>query len=468
MAQIIKKKEAFLIRITKARDDTGKRIYVYKTVQFSDLTAKTPKAMEKEVKTIADNLEQQVKSGKYYDGNKMTFKEFQAVWSEEWAFNNIGQTQIENYEDAIRTKAFPYIGDMKLDKIQSIHIQKIINDMMQMGYSPKTVRSTITAVRSIFKYAYHMNIISENPCDRCQLPKLENTDKDMDTDEEELHYFTVEQAQIFLNALTQTYKVPHKAHSRKNVKTKQPEDVKDFDQTITIPFQWRVYFALAIYGGFRRAEIVSLTWNDIDFTQHTIKIRKGIARTRKYGELIKKPKTAKGKREIMLPEVCFDLLAEWYKQEVELCKTLGSAWQGEPLENFENTWIFITSDGSRMCVDSPTKRFRTILDMYNSMIDEQIAECTDALERERLNSLKLPIIRLHDLRHTSATLLLSEGVDIETVSRRIGHSRASVTLDIYGHAMKHKDTEASDTLTRIFNAVASKPDEEQKHTTILN
>ena len=63
MAQIIKKKEAFLIRITKGRDDTGKRVYVYQTVQFSDLTAKTPKAMEKEVKTIADDLEQQVNIG---------------------------------------------------------------------------------------------------------------------------------------------------------------------------------------------------------------------------------------------------------------------------------------------------------------------------------------------------------------------------------------------------------------------
>ncbi|MBR3344886.1 MAG: tyrosine-type recombinase/integrase, partial [Solobacterium sp.] len=73
-----------------------------------------------------------------------------------------------------------------------------------------------------------------------------------------------------------------------------------------------------------------------------------------------------------------------------------------------------------------------------------------------------------DLRHTSATLLLAEGVDIETVSRRIGHSRASVTLDIYGHAMKHKDTEASDTLTRIFDSVKNKNTSTESSKTILN
>lgn len=468
MASITKRGDSYRIKVSNGYDSNGKQIVALMTVKPSDIKATSPKAREKELRKIADAFEEQVQSGKYYDGSKIKFYEFVNTWRDEWAVNNIGQTQIENYEDSIRTKAYPYIENMKLDKIQSIHIQKIINDMMQMGYSPKTVRSTVTAINSVFKYAYHMNIISENPCDRCQLPKLENTDKDMDTDEEELHYFTAEQAQIFLNALTLTYTVPHKAHSRKNVKTKQPEEVKDFDQTITIPFQWRVYFALAIYGGFRRAEIVSLTWNDIDFTQHTIKIRKSIARSRKYGELIKNPKTAKGRREIVLPQICFDLLAEWYQQEVELCKTLGTAWQGEALNNFGNTWIFITAEGARMCVDSPTKRFRTILDMYNSMIDEQIAVCTDAQERERLNALKLPIIRLHDLRHTSATLLLAEGVDIETVSRRIGHSRASVTLDIYGHAMKHKDTEASDTLTRIFDSVKNKNTSTESSKTILN
>ena len=60
--------------------------------------------------------------------------------------------------------------------------------------------------------------------------------------------------------------------------------------------------------------------------------------------------------------------------------------------------------------------------------------------------------KISDLfRHTSATLLLANGTDIETVSHRLGHSKASTTLDIYGHAMKKMDSKASDTLESILS-----------------
>ena len=61
------------------------------------------------------------------------------------------------------------------------------------------------------------------------------------------------------------------------------------------------------------------------------------------------------------------------------------------------------------------------------------------------------MISLHDLRHTNATLLIAEGVDIKTVSERLGHANASITLDIYTHALKEKDIEASNKLELMFN-----------------
>lgn len=89
-----------------------------------------------------------------------------------------------------------------------------------------------------------------------------------------------------------------------------------------------------------------------------------------------------------------------------------------------------------MHLSTPTHKFIEILDMYNN-------SCTREED-------KLPRIHLHDLRHTSATLLLSENTDIETVSHRLGHSKASVTLDIYGHALPAKDQQAADVLEAMF------------------
>ena len=93
--------------------------------------------------------------------------------------------------------------------------------------------------------------------------------------------------------------------------------------------------------------------------------------------------------------------------------------------------------GSRMDIDTPSHKFKKAIEYYNST-------CTNEED-------KLPLIHLHDLRHTSATLLLANHVDIETVSHRLGHSKPSITLDVYGHWMEETDRTASDTLETLFN-----------------
>ena len=86
-----------------------------------------------------------------------------------------------------------------------------------------------------------------------------------------------------------------------------------------------------------------------------------------------------------------------------------------------------------MYIDTPTHKFKEIIEKNN-----------------KSNETKLPLIRLHDLRHTSATLLLANNVDIETVSNRLGHAQCSTTLNIYGHAMKESDIKASKILASLF------------------
>ena len=63
---------------------------------------------------------------------------------------------------------------------------------------------------------------------------------------------------------------------------------------------------------------------------------------------------------------------------------------------------------------------------------------------------KLPKITLHELRHTSATLLISENVDIRTVSNRLGHAQTSTTMNIYSHTLKQKDILAANALEKLF------------------
>lgn len=371
-----------------------------------------------------------MRAGKYLDGEKITFHAFQQIWEKDWAAQRLTQRVQEDYKATLKHRAEPAIGNMKIAKIRPSHIQSIITTMVNEGLSPKTVRHTFVAINSVMKYAYKMEVIETNPCDRCELPK-------MDTDTS-LHYFTLEQAKTFLAALDREYTTTHRGHTRTLAKTGEQYTVPEYTETHTVPLQLKAFFTLAVYGGFRRGELLALTWNDVDFESNTISINKAVSET-KQGVIVKDTKTKAGNREIVLPTVCFTVLRRWRAEELELSMKLGSKWQGSRGKDFDDNRVFIQpGSGLPMDPSTPYQRFKSIIKDYNATCEK--------------DEDKLPNIRLHDLRHTSATLLLSEGVDIETVSHRLGHSRASITLDVYGHALETKDSKASETLGNLFAA----------------
>lgn len=110
--------------------------------------------------------------------------------------------------------------------------------------------------------------------------------------------------------------------------------------------------------------------------------------------------------------------------------SLGSYWQGKG-------HIFTKDNGAQMDISTPNHAFKKILKRYNE----------DPGHKE-----KLPEITLHGLRHTSATLLIADRVDLKTVSSRLGHSEISTTMDIYAHALRKKDEAAADALGGMFKS----------------
>lgn len=200
--------------------------------------------------------------------------------------------------------------------------------------------------------------------------------------------------------------------------------------------------------GFRRGEMIALTWKDIDFEKRTVSITKNAVKT-KQGIVIKDRKTRAGNRTVTLPSVCFHVLEKWQYEQKKLRLKFGQDWKGSK-ESFEDNSIFIQDDGSMMHLDTPLRRFRQIVQSYNRQIENDAQKISNPDMRKAKLAEKLPEIRLHDLRHTSATLLIAEGTDIETVAHRLGHNDPSVTLNVYGHALPAKDKEAADTLARVL------------------
>lgn len=427
MASIKQRGNSYLISVSNGRDADNKQIIITETYHP---TATTPAKIRKEVDDYARDLEKRIKDGKYFSGEKMSFDEVVEQWDREWAAKNLTQSIREKYLQTLRNKISGYIGSLPISKIKAKHIQPIYNDMEAQGRAASTIHTTHVIVNSVFKYAYRMEIIENNPCDRCYIPKVEKKTY------QDIHYFTVEQAKTFLDAVGADF-TSDRSGSTKTIQGKEYE-CAGYSMTIkpSQPKQWRAYFYLAIYGGFRRGELIGLNWGCVDFQNRTILIDKSVARTKAQGQIVKDPKTKSSLRQISMPPECFRVLDEWRREQIRIDLQMGTAWKAfKELPQDDRPVFTQIETGKRMDVATPSHKFKDILDRYNASAPE---------------GEKLPQIRLHDLRHTSATLLLSNNMDIETVSHRLGHSKASVTLDVYGHWTEETDKTASQTLARLF------------------
>ena len=428
---------SYLITVSLGRDKTTNK-QILKTVTYTP-KEKAPSKIEKEVKAFAAGFEERAKNGELVSGDKVTVNDFEKIWEKNWLPSKTPSVQ-ENYKNMLKNHFLPVIGHMKITAVRATHIDSIIQKAKDEGKAPATIRDRFTVINSVFKYAYKKQYIRENPCQRCdERPTVKmKTGKD-------IKFFTTDQARRFIReALTMEYDLQYGRRGRKSKKTGQQYDVKAYTVKRSVSLQWRLYFIMAIYGTFRRGEMCALTWKDINEKRRIISIDKARAMTKKE-TYIKGPMTDAGIRELTMPEEVFTLLREWKKEQAALCMKLGSEWKGHrnaknddgTRDSFDDNAIFIqVENGLPIHLSTPNHKFHEICDMYNAT-------------REK-DEEKLPRIRLHDLRHTGATLLLGKNTDIETVSHRLGHAKASVTLDIYGHALPENDVLAAETLTSMF------------------
>ncbi|WP_033820889.1 tyrosine-type recombinase/integrase [Kitasatospora sp. MBT63] len=190
---------------------------------------------------------------------------------------------------------------------------------------------------------------------------------------------------------------------------------------------------LLVSTGLRRGEVLGLTWNDIDLTTRQLRVRRNLQRV--TGHLIfSTPKTARSLRTIALPTSCVARLRERREQQTQERAEAGIDWQ--PLDIQPAGLVFTTLTG-------------TALDPRN--LNRSLAAlCTKAGLRP---------IRVHDLRHTCASLMLAEGVAVRTIMETLGHSTISMTLDTYAHVMQTTLREAAD---RMDDALGMATDDDPK------
>jgi integrase len=161
---------------------------------------------------------------------------------------------------------------------------------------------------------------------------------------------------------------------------------------------------LVAMTGMRRGEALGLRWIDVDLENARLAVRRALIPT-STGVVVSEPKTAKGRRVIALDPGTVEVLKAQAARQLEEQQQ----WDQERLAA---RLVFTREDGAALDPEAVTRQFRR------------------AVARSML-----PPIRLHDLRHTHATLALQAGIHPEVVSERLGHAIIAITLDTYSHAI---------------------------------
>ncbi len=370
--QIVKKgSKTWLVRIFLGRDTNGKRKYFSKVIHGTKKNADTyltAKLREKDL-------------GTFVEPAAMPLSEFLDRWLEEIAKPRVRQSTYSSYEMMLRLYIKPKLGMKRLSDVQAHDIQKVYGEMRRTGLSSRTVRYAHNVLSSAFKQAIKWQMLIRNPCDVCELPRLEKT---------EMKYFSPDEVSKFLS----------KAKADK----------------------YCLVFLLALETGMRPEEYLAIQWKDIDLESGVVSVRRALVWNRKGGGFrFEEPKTSKSRRSIPLSGSIVTALKVHRRNYLAEKMKLGSDYANLDL-------VFSTEIGTPISsVNLRNRHFKPIV-----------------------TKAELSEIRLYDLRHTSATMLLASGVSPKVVSERLGHSSVVLTLDTYSHVIPAMQTDATTRLEKMM------------------
>lgn len=367
----------YRIVICQGYDKKGNKLV--KNLTYSVNQSATPKQQEREAKKYAMDMEDKLKYGYDYNAEKMSFEDFAYKWLES-VKDNIAYGTYAGYKQVLESRIIPYFKGDKVAHIKTPHIEAFYRTLVD-DYSTGTIKRFANVLNLIFKTAKRYSMIENNPCQDAQKPKR----KDEETG---LKFFTPKQALMFMKSLDMSYEVTYKGHQRVD-DTGKPYYVNEYTESYTVPTQYKVFFTLSLFCGFRKGETLALHWNDIDFKEKKISISKSVGMT-ENGFDYKEPKTKKSVRKVSIPDDVIPLLKQYHIEYIQTRFSHGTAWQGD-LNNGGN--LFIQADGKLMGHTTPYQYFTKHLYRYNEWVQNN----PDKAKTEGLE--ELPIIPLHGLRH---------------------------------------------------------------------
>ncbi|MCH5586283.1 site-specific integrase [Shimazuella sp. AN120528] len=318
---------------------------------------------KKEAELACAELITQIEKNEYIEPSKLTFGEFLKDFMENHVRLTIRQSTYESQISVINKHIYPGLGHLELQKITPMIIQKFYSNKLREGLSASYIRIMHAIISKTLKTATEWELISKNVSTLLKPPRVENNDVEV---------WTMTEITQFLS-LTKNRK-------------------------------FYIAYALAIFTGMRKGEILGLRWRDCDLDKGQIRIRQTLYKV-KGALTFQEPKTRKSKRSISISETVISILKKHRAAQNELKLKLGNAYRDHDL-------VVANYNGNPVDLGDINRDLKYVISKYN-----------------------LPKIKFHGLRHTHATLLLQLGENPKVVSERLGHAEVGITLNTYSHVL---------------------------------
>jgi integrase len=312
-------------------------------------------------------------------GPQQSVKRYLEHWLEEVHKPTVRISTYQGYRMTLDNHILPSLGHIRLQKLTPQHVQAFYMSKLKEGLAAKTIRNIHGLLHAALENAVRWGLVPRNVCDVVSLPRRTR---------HEIQPLTQEQARQLLKSA--------RDHALEGLLT------------------------LDVTTGMRLGELLALRWQDIDFEHHSLQVRRSMGFVSGQGYVEFEPKTAKGRRKIVLPLFVCEALKQHRTRQIEQRLKIGASWR-------EHDLVFCNRYGDFLDPSHLRQRFHRLL-----------------------NDAGLPSVRFHDLRHSAATILLSMGVHPKVVQEILGHSQIAMTLDIYSHVLPSLQQEAVDKLDDLF------------------
>jgi integrase len=351
-------------------EDHSRKVYYFKTEK---------EALDKQLE-----VRMQMAQGTLATGPQQTVKQFLEYWLEDVYKPSVRLKTYSNCHTIVHTHLIPGLGHFKLQKLAAQHVQSFYSKKMKGGTSASRIKGVHVALHTALEHARRLKLVTTNVCNDVQLPRQE---------EVEIQPLMPEQAKLLL------------------------QKVKEH--------RLEMLLTLALATGMREGELLALRWSDVDFQSGVLSVRRTVQHITHYGFVENEPKTAKGRRKIVLPQFVVEALTRHHVDQLKKRLEVGEVWNSRDL-------VFPAVKGGF-----------------------QFASVLRGHFHKLLKEVGLPDVRFHDLRHSAATLLLSMGVPPKVVQELLGHSNISITMNIYSHVLPSMQKEAADKMNWFFDSSSS-------------